>query len=195
MEKPDFEKLVLEKFKLPLRYEPAGQMIFDAKDQLVCDVRAWGYLQRFENAEQLQDTLGEMMIARSFNCWTEHVEPLQAKLDFYREQTSKIREYVFNSKDIGEPNQNLFEAVTDKIDQLQAKVKELEEENNLLEEDKKEAFRAKDVLENYNIDLQEQNQKLREALKEAKNVLVEPRSLLGDKVYKILEQALNPNQG
>ena len=57
---------VLSKFKLPLCYEPAGQMIFDADERLVCDVRAWGYLQYFPEAETLQDTLGEM-IAKAFN--------------------------------------------------------------------------------------------------------------------------------
>jgi len=48
-------------FDAPFRFIPGGGYIFDANDQMVCDVRAWGYLQRFPNAEKLQDTLGEMI--------------------------------------------------------------------------------------------------------------------------------------
>jgi hypothetical protein len=66
MEITEIEKEVLGKFKLPVRYDNHGQYIFDADNQMVADVRAWGYLERFDNAELLQDTLGEM-IAKAFN--------------------------------------------------------------------------------------------------------------------------------
>ena len=66
MELTKIEKEVLSKFKLPLKYDNHGQMIFDAKNQKVADVRAWGYLQYFPDAELLQDTLGEMIV-KSFN--------------------------------------------------------------------------------------------------------------------------------
>jgi len=43
---------------------------------------------------------------------------LENKLEYYRSETAKIRDYVFGSDDIGYPTQSIFEAVTDKIDSL-----------------------------------------------------------------------------
>ena len=60
------EKVVLSKFKLPLKYDNHGQFILDSNGRMVADVRAWGYLQYFPDAEKLQDTLGEM-ITKAFN--------------------------------------------------------------------------------------------------------------------------------
>lgn len=60
------EEKILQLFKLPLKYDAHGQMIFDSNNRMVADVRAWGYLQYKPNPEELQDTLGEM-IAKAFN--------------------------------------------------------------------------------------------------------------------------------
>lgn len=52
---------------------------------------------------------------------------LTRKLDFYRDQTQKVRDYVNNRTDIGLPNQNIFEAVMDKFkekDELNAELLE-----------------------------------------------------------------------
>lgn len=46
--------------------------IFDADNQMVAEVRAWGYLQYFEDAEKLQDTLGQML-AKAFNEYAEKI--------------------------------------------------------------------------------------------------------------------------
>ena len=31
-------------FKLPFRYDPEGQYIFDAENNMIADIRAWGHL-------------------------------------------------------------------------------------------------------------------------------------------------------
>ena len=64
----------------------------------------------------------------------ELVTNLQAKVDFYREATDKVREYVSANNDIGLPCQPLFDAITDYIDKLLAKIKELEKAILLLTE-------------------------------------------------------------
>ncbi|GAB3324249.1 hypothetical protein GCM10027299_21330 [Larkinella ripae] len=60
------EETVLSKFKLPLKYDFHGQMIFDQDNERVADVRAWGHLQYFPDGDKLQDTLG-LMIVKAFN--------------------------------------------------------------------------------------------------------------------------------
>lgn len=60
------EKRIIELFELPIRYEGASGYIFDNKERMMADIRAWGYLQYKENGELLQDTLGEMF-ADAFN--------------------------------------------------------------------------------------------------------------------------------
>lgn len=48
-------------------------------------------------------------------------DQLKRKLEFYRNETAKIRDYVFDdSNKCGYPNQSIFEAITDKIDSLKA---------------------------------------------------------------------------
>jgi len=61
---PPLQKEVLGKFKLPIQF--AEGYLFDANDQMVGEIRAWGHLQRFPNGEQLQDELGAM-ICSAFN--------------------------------------------------------------------------------------------------------------------------------
>ena len=62
----EFEKQVLTKFKLPLKYDEHGQMVFDQDNRQVLDIRAWGYLQKFPQPEKIQDALGEMVV-KAFN--------------------------------------------------------------------------------------------------------------------------------
>ena len=57
---------VLSLITPPLKYDSYGQMIFDQNDHLVANVRSWGMFQYEENGEQLQDTLGEMLVT-AFN--------------------------------------------------------------------------------------------------------------------------------
>lgn len=46
-------------FKPPFRYEPAGQMIFDADENQALDVRGWGRAQKMKNAVEMQDGFGQ----------------------------------------------------------------------------------------------------------------------------------------
>lgn len=55
-------------WKLPFRYIPDGQVIVDAADNRIADVRGWGFLtgkgsealgMKGENAERIQDQVGE----------------------------------------------------------------------------------------------------------------------------------------
>lgn len=57
---------ILIHFKLPLHYEPIGQTIFDDDMHMVAQVRGWGRLQYKENAEEIQDGIGEMIV-QAFN--------------------------------------------------------------------------------------------------------------------------------
>lgn len=62
----DFEKEGIAQFKLPCKYFPEGQMIFDADNQLMLDVRAWGFLQYKPDGEKLQDGFGRY-VAKAIN--------------------------------------------------------------------------------------------------------------------------------
>ncbi len=59
----------------------------------------------------------------------QEVELLNKKLEFYREQTDKIRQLVFSRNDIGEPCQPLYDAIVDKIT---AQEKEIERLKSLI---------------------------------------------------------------
>lgn len=77
---------VFEVLKPPFRYDPCGQMIFDSDNNLVLDVRAWGFLQYKENGEKLQDAFGEK-VAEGINYISQLAELdtdtqyLQAEID------------------------------------------------------------------------------------------------------------------
>jgi hypothetical protein len=62
----ELENKILEIYKLPLSYDNDGQSIIDVEENKVADVRGWGTLQYQKNGEQLQDTLGEMLV-KAFN--------------------------------------------------------------------------------------------------------------------------------
>lgn len=62
----NLENEILNIYKLPLSYDNHGQFIVDAEEKKVADVRGWGTLQYHKDAEQLQDTLGEMLV-KAFN--------------------------------------------------------------------------------------------------------------------------------
>ena len=54
---------------------------------------------------------------------TEDVNLLKRRLEFYRSETAKIRDYVFDDANkCGYPTQSIFEAITDKIDALKAEL-------------------------------------------------------------------------
>ncbi|MFW6219851.1 MAG: hypothetical protein ACOCZ5_01425 [bacterium] len=55
------KKELFEVLKPPFRYDDYGQYIFDSNNNMVVDVRAWGKLQYYENGEELQDSLGNMI--------------------------------------------------------------------------------------------------------------------------------------
>jgi len=52
----------------------------------------------------------------------------KTKVEFYREQTDKVRELIFSRNDIGEPCQPLYDAIFDKITSLQSSLNEKEKE-------------------------------------------------------------------
>ena len=57
----EIEREVLNKFKFPLKYDNECQSVVDSDNRPVCDVRSWGYFQKFDNPELLHDTLGEII--------------------------------------------------------------------------------------------------------------------------------------
>jgi len=59
-------KNIFEILKPPFYYDDYGQMIFDKDNNLALDVRAWGLIQKEENAEEIQDNFGKM-VAEALN--------------------------------------------------------------------------------------------------------------------------------
>lgn len=55
----------------------------------------------------------------------ERIKELEAKVDFYRQATDKVRELVSNSKEIGLPCQPLYDAITDHIGEKDKEIKKL----------------------------------------------------------------------
>ena len=56
------------------------------------------------------------------------MELLREKIEFYREQTDNVRQLVFNSKEIGEPCQPLYDAICDKINSQKSEIERLKYE-------------------------------------------------------------------
>lgn len=53
---------ILKHFHLPLWYDVVGQKIFDDRHNLVADIRGWGRLQVLDNAVEIQDGLGKVIV-------------------------------------------------------------------------------------------------------------------------------------
>lgn len=60
-------------FAPPFHYERDGQVILDAENRMVLDVRGWGHLQHFESGEALQDEFGEMVAMAVNDAWNRRV--------------------------------------------------------------------------------------------------------------------------
>ena len=58
----------------------------------------------------------------------EELDLYKKKVGFYRGETDKCREFVFGRNDIGEPCQPIWDAVHDKLTQLQSSNEELRKE-------------------------------------------------------------------
>lgn len=77
---------------------------------------------------------------------TQQVEELTGKLEFYRTETAKIREFVFSRKDIGHPTQGIFSAIVDKFKQFESELEELKKEREIYQE----ALEGTKILEGIN---------------------------------------------
>lgn len=62
------QQKVLHAFVFPIKFDSSSGYFFDQNNQMVAQVRAWGYLENEfgPDADLVQDTLGEM-IAIAFN--------------------------------------------------------------------------------------------------------------------------------
>jgi hypothetical protein len=67
-------KSTLALFKPPFWFEKTGGYIFDANSQMVGEVRAWGYLQTFPQADAVQDELGGMIAEALTNLWNDQTK-------------------------------------------------------------------------------------------------------------------------
>lgn len=65
-------KEALSKFSYPAKYIEGAGYIFDAKDQMMGEVRAWGMLQYHDNPEDLQDALGRFMADAMNHEWEKY---------------------------------------------------------------------------------------------------------------------------
>ena len=63
MELEEFKKVLLEIYVRPFKYDPHGQIIFDAGNNMVLDVRGWGHISSTmrddKKAQAFQDSFGE----------------------------------------------------------------------------------------------------------------------------------------
>ena len=57
----ELKDLARDTISLPVKYDEDGQMIFDNKNNLVCDMRGWGRIQYMDIPEERQDNLGRMI--------------------------------------------------------------------------------------------------------------------------------------
>lgn len=53
--------LAFDTIKLPVRYDNEGQLIFDANENMIADVRGWSYIESLPDPEQRQDQIGELI--------------------------------------------------------------------------------------------------------------------------------------
>lgn len=56
----------------PFNYDSFGQSIWDDNGEMVLDVRGWGYIQKQENAEAIQDELGKIIVEALEFKWEMH---------------------------------------------------------------------------------------------------------------------------
>lgn len=56
----------MNEIKYPVEYSSLGTYINDADGKMIADVRGWGWIQKLENPEELQDSIGKA-IADSIN--------------------------------------------------------------------------------------------------------------------------------
>ncbi len=52
--------------RVPVKYDYDSQMILDADNKHICDIRGWGWIQYNDDPEDLQDKMGEF-IAEAIN--------------------------------------------------------------------------------------------------------------------------------
>lgn len=52
--------------KFPVEYSSLGTYINDADGKMIADVRGWGWIQKLEDPENLQDSIG-VFIAQAIN--------------------------------------------------------------------------------------------------------------------------------
>lgn len=50
-------------FKLPVHYDREGQIIFDANNDMICDIRGFGKMQYYPEPEKIQDKIGLFIVA------------------------------------------------------------------------------------------------------------------------------------
>lgn len=48
--------------KFPVTYSPLGTYIDDADGKMIADVRGWGWIQKLDNSEQVQDDIGQFIV-------------------------------------------------------------------------------------------------------------------------------------
>lgn len=54
--------LAFDTLKFPLKYDEHGQMIFDADNDHVLDIRGWGSIQYMDQPFERQDQIGKMIV-------------------------------------------------------------------------------------------------------------------------------------
>lgn len=56
-----------KELKLPVKFDDYGGYFWDAEGRMIMNMRGWGWIQKLENAEEIQDSIGKY-IEHCINC-------------------------------------------------------------------------------------------------------------------------------
>lgn len=69
---PEIPELIRGIYKPPFRYDEHGQIILDADDKHVLDIRGWGWIQYMDRAMERQDCFGKLVADALNSRWEDY---------------------------------------------------------------------------------------------------------------------------
>jgi hypothetical protein len=121
---PEVTEVTGKKAYMPEHYTEASEPFFRGKgDHNVLELE--------QICEEYKEYAHQADIAfyscsRKADSLTRELSELRDKVEFYRNDTAKLRDFVFDSKTIGHPTQSIFEAVMDKFISLHEEIENLQ---------------------------------------------------------------------
>lgn len=91
-------KNIFEILKPPFYYDDYGQKIFDKDNNIALDVKAWGLIQREENAEEIQDNFGKMVAEALNNIAQQRYDKIAAEMEAHVDGSMPISGHILTEK-------------------------------------------------------------------------------------------------